>query len=105
MKTLVLEVRDRLTCIPVMAIQMAADDPTQAFYLRRCGFSDGLGVILMKINDQAAHSDIYDWRDRTMRHAHEYIIDNFDKLNHGDVIDVRTILGETAEPAKSERFE
>ena len=36
--------------------------------------------------------------------AHHYIIEHWDKLRDGDVVDVSFILGETQQPKVSERF-
>jgi hypothetical protein len=49
--------------------------------------------------------DPYDWNDRTMQTAHNYIAKNFDDLSNGDVVDVEYILEETDEPKISERNE
>ena len=48
----------------------------------------------MHLSTHATHSDPYDWCDRTMKTAHVFIEQNFTKLNDGDVVDVRVILGE-----------
>ena len=40
---------------------------------------------------------------RTYQVAHQYIIDHFDELESGAVVDVEFILKETTEPKKSER--
>ena len=41
---------------------------------------------------------------RTMPTAHRYIIDNWNVLRSGDVVDVEYILGETKTPKTSERI-
>ena len=46
--------------------------------------------------------DAYDWRDRTMQVAHDYIEKNWGDLVDGAVVDVQFILGETAAPKVSE---
>lgn len=107
MQTKVLEIRDQGTHIPALAIRMAAADPVRAYYIHgRCGYPrDGSAIVLMKLADQKANSDPYGWGGRTMPVAHNFIYDNFDALNDGDVVDVRVILGEAQEPAISERLE
>ena len=108
MKFKVLEIRDEGTHIPTLAIQMLADSPIQSYYIHgRCGYSrDGSGIVLMRINDGEGKSDPYEWHgSRTMAAAHKYIYAHFDELNDGDVIDVQFILGETAQPKTSERFD
>ena len=107
----VLEIRDEGTHIPALAMRMTAADPVCAWYIHgRCGFPrDGSGIVLMLLDKQQATVDPYDWAKfrvgpRTVPNAHHYIYENFDKLNDGDVIDVRVILGETETPAPSDRF-
>ena len=39
---------------------------------------------------------------RTMPTAHYWIIEHFDEIQDGAVVDVRVILGETTEPAPAE---
>ena len=106
MKFKVLEVRDEGTHIPVLAIQMLAEDDVQAYYIHnRCGHPrDGTGVGLVKLSDGDGKFDPYDWPGRTMPVAHNYIIKHFAELNDGDVVDVSFILGESDQPKVSERF-
>lgn len=112
METKVLEVRDSMTCIPVLAIRMRAQSRVQAYYIHeRGGYPrDGSAIVVMMLSDQRATVDPYEWPslrlgNRTMPNAHDYIYNNFDKLQDGDVVDVRVILGEATEPAISERIE
>lgn len=100
----VLEIRDEGTCISALAIKMTPANPIEDKYLWREGYPrDGHGVVLMKLNDQRATSDPYDWQNpRTMPNAHLYILANFDELKDGDVVDVRVILGESANAAPAE---
>lgn len=102
----VIEIRDRNTCIAAMAIKMLAAGPVEHVYLWRCGYpSDGSGVILMRLDDQRATSDPYDWSDsRTMRTAHLDILDRFDDLSNGDVVDVRVYLKEAETPVEPEIY-
>lgn len=108
MITKMLEIRDRGTCIAAMAIKMAPTNDIERTYLRREGFpSDGHGVVLMRLADQRATSDPYEWpsltRDtRTMPHAHLLIIAHWNEIEPGQVIDVRVVLGEATEPATAE---
>ena len=111
MKTKMIEIRDRLTCIPALAIQMTPFGPVEKQFLRRCGYpmpdgrADGdvlPSVVLMNLSDQKASSDAYDWGDRTMNAAHLYIERHFDDLRDGQVVDVRVLLGEASEPVDPE---
>lgn len=60
-------------------------------------------VVLMKLSDQRATSDAYEWNSRTMQVAHDYVWNNFDSLCDGDVVDVEFILGITKTAKVSER--
>lgn len=111
------EVRDSMTFIPVMATLMAPNeihnDVTvgEKWLMRRAGYGGGRCVILCRlncagVNDNASY-DPYSWgaQTRTMTVAHNYIIEFWDKLESGDVIDVEYILGLRTEPKISERLD
>jgi hypothetical protein len=100
-----LEIRDRNTFIPAAAIKMDPANAEQRYLLARVGFRDGLSVTLMRLNDQKATADPYQWgaSERTMPNAHVYIEKHFDELKDGDVVDVEFILGESRAPKVSER--
>jgi hypothetical protein len=106
----VLEIRDKGTFIAALAIRMQGTNPTQQYYFNRCGFpKDGTSITLMCLYDQRATNDPYEWGSlgkgaRTLQVAHNFILDCFDALSDGDVIDVETILGETETSKVSERF-
>jgi hypothetical protein len=106
-----LEIRDEGTRIDAIAIRMVADNETQDHYIHaRCGHPrDGASIVLMKLYDLRATNDPYEWPAltndrRTMPNAHNWIIDHFDELKDGDVVDVQFILGETTRPKDSERL-
>lgn len=103
MKTVLLEIRDRGTMIPVMATEFKGDRPL----LRHAGYApDEHYVIVTKLagGEVSAACDPFDWpgHSRTMLEAHKFIRQYFDKLLDGDVIDVAFILGESAEPKRSD---
>lgn len=104
MNTKVLEIRDEGTCIGALAIKMEAANAIEDAFLWREGYPrDGHGVVLMRLSDQEASSDPYEFGNRTMRGAHLWIIEHWDQLHDGDVVDVRvTTLGLASEPAKPE---
>lgn len=100
-----LEIRDSGTCIPAIAIKMSAAGMVEDTFLWREGYPrDGKGVVLMRLSNQEAHSDVYDWSDssRTMRTAALYIEKNFDDLQNGQVVCVENILGERETPKEPE---
>ena len=101
-----LEIRDSGTCISVLAIQMHAFNNIETKFLDRCGYPEnGRGVVLMHLSTQEASSDPYEHSGaRTLAVAHEYIIERFDELKDGDVVDVRVILGEQEKPAEPEIY-
>lgn len=109
-----LELRDRGTFIPLLAIDMqptleagSSAQRAQQYLLRRCGYAcDGhpnIAITPMRCDGDKCSNDPHYWGDRTYRVAHEYIITHWNELKNGDVIDVQFILGETATPAISER--
>jgi hypothetical protein len=105
-----LEIRDKGTFIPCLALRMTADNERQRYLLRRVGFEiEHPGIVLMTLNDQKATSDPYDWPSlglgpRTMVVAHVWIAEHFDELDDGSVVDVEFILGETTMPKRSEAY-
>ena len=108
MKVKVFEVRDKLTFIPVMAIQMKSEDLVKRYYLRRVGFGEDSPLIeVVRMDNDKCSYDPYKWGQstRTMREAHKYIAKNWGSLNNGDVIDIEYILGETTSPKVTERFD
>ena len=103
-----IEIRDRSTCIPALAIKMDAASAVQDRFLWRSGYPrNGSAVVLMRLSDQRATVDPYEWPSlgpyaRTMPSVHNYIIEHFGELLDGQVVDTRVVLGETATPAKPE---
>lgn len=82
---------------------------SEAYLLRRAGYGSETCVVLCRMEcagvDRNATYDPYAWGGgtRTYQVAHEYIIEHFDELTTGDVIDVEYILGETTTKKESER--
>ena len=114
MKTLILEIRDEGTFIPVVAIDMNPDvelndaSRAQRYFLRRCGYPcDGrpnVAISHLGADGRPMWNDPYAWGGRTYPVAHKFIIENWEKLRDGDVVDVQFILGETTAPKTSERL-
>lgn len=127
MKAKALELRDEGTFIALLAVDMNPGDlepyelggvtvprysdelsyEAQRYLLRWVGYPcDGRpNVLITKLSGDGskATNDPHYWRDRTMANAHAYIIENWEKLRDGDVVDVQFILGETTAPKVSER--
>ena len=112
METKVLEIRDSGTCILALAIRMKSDgsEVRDWFIHYRSGYPrDGSSIMLMRLADGRATNDPYEWPavthdHRTMPHAHNWIIDHFDELSDGDVVDVQYLLKERETPKESERL-
>src|SRR5262245_27101303 len=114
-----LEIRDEGTFIAVLAVDMNPDKTLgsvegierfarQRYLLRRCGYAcDGRpNVIVTRLDGNGqATNDPFAWGAyvRTFRVAHDYIIDHWNELKDGDVVDVEFILAESAAPKRSER--
>ena len=105
MEVKLLEIRDRATFLPVMAVSTVPAEG-QVYLLSRAGFSPSLAsIILTRLSGESPSSaDPYFWNNRTMETAHIYIEKNFPSLKDGDVVDVEFILGETTEAKPSERI-
>jgi len=98
MKTKVFEVRDCGTFIAALAVDMNAERLSEVPLLYRCGYRlDGRPNILLTRLDGAgkATNDPFEWNCRTWGIAHNYILENWGKLENGDVIDVQFIIKET----------
>lgn len=115
MITKILEVRDRMTFLPILAVDMNAngfvDDPSfiaERYLLRRVGYpcDDKPNILITKLaaDGSPANNDPHHWGDRTMAVAHLFIIDHWTALKDGDVVDVEFLLGETSAPKLSERL-
>jgi hypothetical protein len=105
MKVKLFEIRDRGTCISAMAINLIGRDMQECALLKRAGFGPVSDYILLTNLDGGTGKityDEYEWGDRTMKTAHNYIIENWDSLPSGIVIDVEFILGETKQEKESE---
>ena len=110
-----IEIRDRGTFIPALAVKMVPardvyEHEPERYLLRRAGYGFvNPCVVLCRMDANGgprnASYDPYGWgvEDRTFQVAHLYITDHFDELESGAVVDVEFILKETTEPKKSER--
>jgi len=99
METKLLEIRDKATFIPALAIQVESSD---GYLLRRAGFGPNPLIILVHLEGMKCAYDQYDWGNRTMNEAHNYIQNSWNSLRNGSVVDVQFIIGETDQPKTSE---
>lgn len=111
MQVKLFEIRDRATFIPAMAVKLDGSCTSQEDWLLSragygpCNSKDRYYVYLTNLVDGTTQYDKYRWDgfSRTMTSAHGYILDHFDELISGQVIDVEFILGESTTPKESER--
>src|SRR5215468_6948868 len=94
MEIKLIEVRDRGTFIPALAIRVTSTgDVAGDWLLRRGGFSlNGASIILIRLTDCEAQYDPYDWANRTMQTAHVWLLEHFEQIESGAVVDVEHIL-------------
>lgn len=103
------EIRDVATFIPALAIRLEPVTEQDRYLFGRAGYGttamrQAEYVLLARIaggNGQVT-CDPYDWTTRTMQHAHQWLIDHFDEIESGAVVDVEYILGKSAAPKRSE---
>lgn len=79
MKTKLIEVRDRMTFIPALAIEVSGADGALA---RRAGYGDRC-IVFGKLSGGQFEFEPYNWRDRTMRTAHGHVAEHWDILESG----------------------
>ncbi len=106
--TKLIEIRDRMTFLPALAVRLDPSCEADRYLAARAGFGTRPEqqreyIILTKLVGNMATSDPHDWNDRTMNVAHCYLLEHFAEVPDGGVVDVEFILGETAAPAASER--
>jgi len=98
------EIRDRGTFIPALAIRVSRSD---GWLIGTAGFGEEPTVILLKLQTGEGHFDAYDWKEstgaRTMTRAHEHLQFNWDEIPNEGMVDVRRLRGETETDAPSER--
>lgn len=112
-----LEIRDRMTFIPALAIAPFAGqdssanrlDEQESWLLGKVGYrlsdSDTGVVFLIKLGSGECKPDPYDWgNNHTMKSAHLWLSTNWDAFKSGDVLDCEFVRGEVPAPKISERL-
>jgi hypothetical protein len=110
----IVEIRDRGTFIPALAVQMGSRDDQERWLLSSAGFGKSAEeqsryVVLVKINGGEpcdAHIDPEGWgkNPRTYNVAHRWLQQHFSDVAQGQVIDVEYLLGEAPAPKVSDRY-
>lgn len=106
-ETKVLEIRDKLTCIPALALMIHGGPGDRRDHIVwRAGFGPNGCVLLIHLQTSESHFETHEWNNgkgcRTMTTVHEHLMDNWAGIKDGDLIDVRVLLGEAKEPCESE---
>jgi hypothetical protein len=109
MKVKIFEIRDQGTFFPAICTCLSGGNQQEAWLISRAGYGfpvfPGEYILFAHGNDVGrCKYDPFQWGDRTFHTAHQYIKENWDQLEGGEVIDVEFILGETEQPKKSERY-
>lgn len=99
MEIKLLEIRDRDTFVPALAIRLGGRDERERWLLAQAGWgktvetqrSYVLLYPMMGGSTGKISSDKFAWDNRTLRLAHHLIEGNFDGLKSGDVVDVERI--------------
>lgn len=110
-QTKIFEIRDSGTFIPSLAVRFKPTTESERYLIARAGYGRSVDeqsnyVLLLRISGEqlTGSCDIYGHGDaRTFPVAHKHIIENWERLRTGQVIDVQFLLGETTEPKVSER--
>jgi hypothetical protein len=112
MEVKMIELRDRQTFIPCIAIRLQHRVDHERFLLRRAGYgaaqihpesTEEPYIILGRVEAGSYFNyDPFNWEDRTFTTAHNHIIAHWPELKTGDVVDVEFILGESATKKESE---
>jgi len=103
-----LELRDRNTFIPVMAIRLSPRDPKELWLLARAGYggtqlAQEQYVFLINLVD-GPYDPFNHGSARTLRDAHVHLQEHFDAVPAGSVLDVEFLHGETPAAKSSEQL-
>ena len=102
------EIRDRHTLIPAIAVKCVPVNDQERYLLGRAGYGPAETYVLLgKIDGAEMGGFTYDpyghnTSARTMIQAHIWLIKHFDEIEPGAVVDVEFILGETTTAKTSE---
>lgn len=104
MEVKLFEVRDVATSIPMIAVLIAAGNAAEAYLIRRTGYGSRQVILTRLSGDSMAKYDPHAWSDDRLAKAHRFILNNWDRLDSGEVIDIEFILGESSTKKVSEAY-
>ena len=113
MDTKIVEIRDCATCIPALAIRLSPAQEVERALLTHSGYGKDhetqanyiLLIPLVGLAKGTVSYNPFTWKsNRTLHEAHLYLIDHFEEVQVGDVIDVQYILGETQTRKQPDRL-
>jgi ABC-type uncharacterized transport system auxiliary subunit len=105
MESKIFEIRDRATFIVAAATKVVVKKAQahERKLLQSVGYLQSSDtIVLTSLSTGKSQIDPINWGDRTMRVAHDYLIEKFSDLDNTAVIDVQFILGETEEKKTTE---
>lgn len=114
MNVKLIEIRDKGTFIPAIAIELKPHTVPEIYLMNRAGYfflerervRPIPHIMLTALaGGRPAHTDYYEWGGRTWPVIHKYLIEHWDEVESGQVLDVEFILGETTAPKISESIE
>lgn len=113
MEVKLIEVRDRGTFMPMLAIRLFPRTEEERYLLARAGYGhspddQGEYVLLSRLDGGQINHDPYAWGEgmsRTCGTAHHWLLGHWREIISGDVLDVEYVLGETTAPKVSERLQ
>ena len=109
-----IEIRDIATFISALAIKLDPLSEGDRYLLARAGYGlteadQSEYIILLNLGggEGQFNCDPHGWAGgaSTMPTVHSWLLDSWESIKSGDVIDVEYITGRTPEPKTSERFE
>jgi hypothetical protein len=105
MEIKLIEIRNKATCVPAMVTRLSSTgDAAGDWLLRHAGYDlEYPSIMLTRLTNGEGQYDPYRWTNRTMRGAHLWLMEHFDEVTMGDVVEF--IPGERAAPKGSERIE
>lgn len=109
MEVKVIEVRDRATFKPVIALKVAPENERERYLLARSGYgteSEEQNKYIILMNSRKPFNADYSFYDvtpgSTMQVIWLYLIDHWDEVEPGQVLDAEYLRGESDNPKQSE---